>query len=458
MKIRILDRILVALAGLIMLAAGAALAAQLFFGKDVAGRVAQWLTDEHVRVYIIIAGILIFLLGVYCVMLLFRHRGKNGKFIMQRTESGELAISLKALESMVQKCLETHKELSAQTIELENDKGSLVVRICGSVAGGISIPLTVETLQQQIKQYVTACSGVEVKDIRVEIESSGPDATDAPFAIEAPAAKALPKGAEEEPLAEAEQNAAEQQESAMPEQAETAQSESSAAENRQEEDEISAAAAAAAILMDKAPEEDDGRPMHQRLFSAVEEPCVMPMPPKDLEEKKPSEEAKPEEEKTEAPKTEDVKTEEIKAKDEKPEKVKTENTKAEEAEKDEGLKIEEPKAEEPKAEIPKTEEPKAMEPKAEIPKAAEPETVEPKAEKPKAEEPKAEAAEKAEQIKAEEPKAEDTKAEETESQEKKLAEEKGEKGKGFFSSRKKAKSKKAAKETPEITKEGGIED
>lgn len=453
MKIRILDRILVALAGLIMLAAGAALAAQLFFGKDVAGRVAQWLTDEHVRVYIIIAGILIFLLGVYCVMLLFRHRGKNGRFIMQRTESGELAISLKALESMVQKCLETHKELSAQTIELENDKGSLVVRICGSVAGGISIPLTVETLQQQIKQYVTACSGVEVKDIRVEIESSGPDATDAPFAIEAPAAKALPKGAEEEPLAEAEQNAAEQQESAMPEQAETAQSEASAAENRQEEDEISAAAAAAAMLMDKAPEEDDGRPMHQRLFSAVEEPCVMPMPPKDLEEKKPSEEAKPEEEKTEAPKAEDVKTEEIKAKDEKPEKVKTENTKAEEAEKDEGLKIEEPKAE-----IFKTEEPKTMEPKAEIPKAAEPETVETKAEKPKAEEPKAEAAEKAEQIKAEEPKAEDTKAEETEPQEKKTAEEKGEKGKGFFSSRKKAKSKKTAKETPEITKEGGIED
>ena len=200
MKIRILDRILVALAGLLMIAGVAALAAQLFFGKNVAGRVTTWLNNDSLRVYIIIAGILICLLGVYCVLLLFRHRGRDGKFVMQRTENGELAISLKALETMVQKCLEQHKEVNAQAVSLDNQKGSLLIRIRGTVAGGISIPLTVETLQQQIKQYVTACSGVEVKDIRVEIESSGPDAKDAPFKIEAPAARGLLKGTGEELL------------------------------------------------------------------------------------------------------------------------------------------------------------------------------------------------------------------------------------------------------------------
>ena len=426
MKIRILDRILVALAGLLMLASGAALAAQLFFGKDVAGKVAQWLTDENLRVYIIIAGILIFALGVYCMMVLFRHRGKSGKFIMQRTESGELAISLNALESMVQKCLETHKELSAETIELENDKGSLVVRIRGAVAGGISIPLTVDTLQQQIKQYVTACSGVEVKDIRVEIESSGPDAVDAPFAIEAPTAKALLKGAEEEPLAESAQGAAEQQENMLPGQAETTQSETPAAESRQTEDELTAAAAAAAMLMDKVPEEEDDRPMHQRLFSTVEEPCIMPMPPKDLEKEKTSAE-KP----SEGTKSEAEKTAETKAEDVKPENVKTEATKAEDT-KPENIKKKEPKAE--KAE-------KAEEKKAE----------EPKAEDTKTEEPKAEGT-KAENMKAEAPKAEEPEGQI------KTAEENGEKGKGFFANRKKTKQKNAKKETPEITEQGGIED
>jgi hypothetical protein len=70
------------------------------------------------------------------------------------------------------------------------------------VAGGVSIPLTVDALQQQIKQYVTACSGVEVKDIRVQIESSGEDAKESLYAIEAPTAKALPASQVKEEKAE----------------------------------------------------------------------------------------------------------------------------------------------------------------------------------------------------------------------------------------------------------------
>jgi len=46
---------------------------------------------------------------------------------------------------------------------------------------------------------------------------------------------------------------------------------------------VAAAAAAAAALMEETPQEDDDRPVHQRLFSTVEEPCVMPMPPTEKE-------------------------------------------------------------------------------------------------------------------------------------------------------------------------------
>ena len=54
MKIRVLDRILVALAGLLMVVGGVALAAELFFGKNVSGKVSQWLADGNNRVFIII--------------------------------------------------------------------------------------------------------------------------------------------------------------------------------------------------------------------------------------------------------------------------------------------------------------------------------------------------------------------------------------------------------------------
>lgn len=286
MKIRILDRILVALAGLLMIAAAAALAAQLFFSKDVIGFVTRLLDDQNTRVFIIIGAALICILGVYCLLLLFRHQGKSGKFITQKTDTGELAISLKALESMVQKCIEPHSEINTQSIHLENQKGSLLIRIRGTVAGGISIPLTVDTLQQQIKQYVTACSGVEVKEIKVLIESSGEDAKDAPFAIAAPQTPALPKGSTDTKET-AEQLSGQEN---KPEEIASAPAAGNEEADRTAIDAAAAAAAAAAALMQEAPQEPDDRPVHQRLFSTVEEPCVMPMPPTP-EEKKADEEA-----------------------------------------------------------------------------------------------------------------------------------------------------------------------
>ena len=284
MKIRILDRILVALAGLLMLAGCAAAAAQLFFGKDVIGRVTKIVTDGQYRIWLIIALALLLLLGLYCILILFRHRGRKEKFVMQKTENGELSISLKAMESMVQKCLDPHKELAVQGVRLENQKGGLLIRIRGTVAGGVSIPLTVDALQQQIKQYVTACSGVEVKDIRVQIESSGPDAKESLFAIEAPTARALPGAsgvkAEKQKEKEAEEPAAMTPEEVEKVLAEMPAPPASDAEEDIPQVEVSAAAAAAAeLLKSEAPPEEDDRPIHQRLFSSPEEPCVMPMPP-----------------------------------------------------------------------------------------------------------------------------------------------------------------------------------
>ena len=284
MKIRILDRILVALAGLLVLAACAALAAQLFFQQDVVGFVSKLLSDPGARIYLIIGLALLALLGLYCLLVLFRHRGRKDKFVMQKTDNGELTISLKAMESMVQKCLDPHKELNTQYVKLENQKGGLLIRIRGNVAGGVSIPLAVDALQQQIKQYVTACSGVEVKDIRVQIESSGPEAEDSLFAIEPPTAKALPGSTGSRTEKETEQPAEEPVEM-PPEEVDKVQTEMPApkpsdAEDRNSAAAISAAAAAAAeMLKNEAPPEDDDRPIHQRLFSNPEEPCVMPMPP-----------------------------------------------------------------------------------------------------------------------------------------------------------------------------------
>lgn len=283
MKIRVLDRILVAVAGIILLALCTALVAQVFFQADVV----RFISDQvnlNSRLFRIIAACiagLLLLIGIYCILMLFRHRSKRDKFILQKMESGDLAISLKALETMVSKCMEQHPEIQTDGIRLENQRDGLIIKIRGKVAGGISIPLTIDTLQKQIKQYVTACSGVEVKGIRVQIESSGEEAQDAPFAIDPPAAIPLLRSSEkkeeipevmpntENPTADSliPETGIPEEPAAVPAAKSAAEAAMEEAENRMKEYEM---------------ENEDDRPIHQRIFSTPEEPCIMPLPPEDL--------------------------------------------------------------------------------------------------------------------------------------------------------------------------------
>ena len=287
MRIRILDRILVALAGLVLVAACAGLVAQIFFGQDVGAFITRVLTTESTAGKIL-AGMfaaILLVLGVYCLMVLFRHRSRRDKFILQKLESGDLAISLNTLETMVQKCLDQHSEIKTDSIQLENQRDGLLIRIRGTVAGGISIPLTVDTLQKQVKQYVTACSGVEVKGIRIQIESSGEDAVNAPFAIAPPTSVLLINGNEgQEETEEAAENTETAGEEAVEIAAETENNAPEAPQESAKSEEIAAAAAMAKAenLMKEIDEEEDDRPIHQRLFSMQEEPCIMPLPPENL--------------------------------------------------------------------------------------------------------------------------------------------------------------------------------
>ena len=293
MRIRVLDRILVALAGVILVGACSGLVAQVFLGKDVVGLIKRMLQPETATGKVIAGACaaVLLLLGLYCLLVLFRHRRRKDKFILQKLESGDLAISLKTLESMVLKCVDQHSEIKTENIHLENQRDGLLIRIRGTVASGISIPLTADTLQKQVKQYVTACSGVEVKGIRIQIESSGEEAKDAVFAIEPPTSNLLSKGDSTEvsppdteiPVSSEENTETSNEVPAEPEKEKPLPGEEAAA---------AAAMAAAEILMNDI-ETDDDRPIHQRLFSTQEEPCIMPLPPE-----KPAEAAEEEEKET----------------------------------------------------------------------------------------------------------------------------------------------------------------
>lgn len=181
MKIRVLDRILVFLAGIVLLCTGAGVIAERFFDVPVFDTLADMLFES--LTVVIVAVCVLVLLGVYCVCMMFRrYKGKRG-FVVQRTEGGELSISIKAIENLVQKCIDKHEELHVMSTGLENSRDGLVIKLRIGLASGVSIPLVVSALQKQIKQYVTACSGVDVREVKVQVETASANLKASPFAV-----------------------------------------------------------------------------------------------------------------------------------------------------------------------------------------------------------------------------------------------------------------------------------
>lgn len=172
MKLRVRDRIVSAVLGVMVMAA--AVAALLYATGVLAGTEAENLLNSclaNCPVWLtVVVCILLFLVGLCGVAMLFRRRKDKG-FVLQHTEYGDMSISMKALANMVKQCVESHPELTVTQTRIEHFRGGVTVEMKITLASGINIPLTVNALQKQIKQYITSCSGVDVHEIRVLVET-----------------------------------------------------------------------------------------------------------------------------------------------------------------------------------------------------------------------------------------------------------------------------------------------
>lgn len=201
MKMTVWDRILSAISGALITAAGLCLL-DIGLGTSLLG--APWVNTFSVwwqRAVVIVVALLLIALGVHGIVLLFRRRHEKG-FIIQHSEYGDMSISMNALESMVQKCVASHQELTVNLTRIQHAREGIIVDIRITLLGGVNIPLTVNALQKQIKQYITSCSGVDVYKVRVMVETDGHAAfeTDAQPASGAPDSPAPPADSVDEPI------------------------------------------------------------------------------------------------------------------------------------------------------------------------------------------------------------------------------------------------------------------
>lgn len=202
MKMRFWDRLLMRLGALLCLLSGVI---NIGYGIMLYGRV--WSESGQVNtallnaapLALIISGALIFIAGLYDILLPRRYNPRRRSFVIQPTEHGELRIAVSAIENLILKCVETHKEVRVISMSIINRRGAINVDLRVSMNSNVSIPHAIDQLQTQIKRYLSASSGIEVRDIGVSVEramgsdadlpreslDSSPDAAPAPARGEA---------------------------------------------------------------------------------------------------------------------------------------------------------------------------------------------------------------------------------------------------------------------------------
>lgn len=193
MKHPVRDRFWVLFCALIALC-GAAVAVALVLGQitvDPAvlllGRVSNM--TFKVKLLLIAAAAVLAILALRLIAVTLPPKKKrSSNFALQRNENGMVRISVKALEALVQRCLNQHPEIKVVSSSLSSDEECVRVDVHVALQSDISMPLAISSLQKQIKRYLEACSGVKVEEVRVFVDGALPaseKSAESPFAIPA---------------------------------------------------------------------------------------------------------------------------------------------------------------------------------------------------------------------------------------------------------------------------------
>jgi uncharacterized alkaline shock family protein YloU len=281
MKKNIVLRILAVLSGLVLAAAAVLVVAEAIFHAPVT-ECARKLMFAHTPMSVLIALLVsaaLLGLGVSCILLAFARKTRKQKgFVMQKNENGVIGVSVKSIEGLVKTCVDQHEMIAKADISVAERRDGIVIFLGIEEAAGLNIPLAVGALQKQIKEYVGTCTGVDVREVRVLVENTDTDAAGSPYVVERPSLiPGMP--AEAEPAAEAPVEESVMEASPVEEPAEVMPEVPVLEEVAEEAVEPVATPVPIMPVMPEMIEEEDDRPLHQRIFGAEEQPVFVPAPP-----------------------------------------------------------------------------------------------------------------------------------------------------------------------------------
>lgn len=302
MKKNIFVRILAALGGVTLWGLALCVLAETFIRVPVTARIGQLLAAGTPLAVLLalLATIALGAFGTCCLMMLSSKRAAKRKgFVMQKGENGMIGVSVKSIEGLVQTCVKQHEVVASAEISVVERRDGIVILLNIEEAAGVNIPLAVGALQKQIKQYVNTCTGVDVHEVRVMVENTEENVAESPYTVEKPvvlttavtAAEMHREAAVVEPEVEAPVlEVITPVEEAVPvEEAPVLEVPEEGIVTAEEPVQEPVAVPTVNIpvvpvapiipVMPEIAQEEDDRPLHQRLFGAEEQPVFVPAPP-----------------------------------------------------------------------------------------------------------------------------------------------------------------------------------
>ena len=200
MKLRIGDRLLLLLEALLLLALVACVVLD-FCGISVLTMLADGVYAAAGQLWgaVILIGIaaIVALLGVYVLMVSFRHEKKKflPSFVMvEYGEKGQVKISISAIRQMVEQAICRFDGVSQMRIEVKTTEDSITVDVDAVIASGVHVPTVTLNMQRAIREYVEENCGIAVRSVDVTVNSVDvlPEAARPVLKEDAPAAIAEP--------------------------------------------------------------------------------------------------------------------------------------------------------------------------------------------------------------------------------------------------------------------------
>lgn len=160
------------------------------------------LLSKWTKLGLMLMGVVDILFAMYLFTIPHKFVIRRKDFVIQQTENGELRIAVVAIKNLVKKCVDMHEEVSLSHMRIHNSRGGVTVDLSISLANNIIIPLAVSSLQKKIKQYLQASSGIEVKEVRVAVETAKEAANNSPYMVkdDAAAEAELPTKEKKQPI------------------------------------------------------------------------------------------------------------------------------------------------------------------------------------------------------------------------------------------------------------------